>query len=109
MLHTHFQTTQTLIMLKGHHTIVATFILELFESQWPHTSVKLAPMAIWVNQHLNSFLVGCLNPTYQGTDVHVGSPQPTHGPLHEVQLFRGYHVLGINRLLYMVLCYVGGL
>lgn len=57
----------------------------------------------------NSFLVGCLNPAYQGTNVHVGSPQPTHGPLHEVQLFRGYHVLGINRLLYMVLCYVGGL
>ena len=30
---------------------------------------------IWVNQPIHSFLVGCLNPCLQGTNVPVGSPQ----------------------------------
>ena len=33
-------------------------------------------MSIWANQRIHSFLVGCLNPCLQGTNVRVGSPQP---------------------------------
>ena len=29
---------------------------------------------IWANQPIHSFLVGCLKPCLQGTNVHVGSP-----------------------------------
>ena len=33
-------------------------------------------IVIWVNQPIHLFLVGCLNPCLQGTNVRVGLPQP---------------------------------
>jgi hypothetical protein len=42
--------------------------------------------SIWANQpiSLHSFLVGCLNPCFQGTNVWVVSPQPTNSKLRDV-------------------------
>ena len=48
---------------------------------------------IWVPQPIHLFLVGCLNPCLQGTNVRVGSPRPVgyvvtlfSGILHGLQL-----------------------
>ena len=43
---------------------------------WSYFFIGTPILKIWVNQPIHSFLVGCLNPCLQGTNVWVGSPHP---------------------------------
>ena len=40
------------------------------------SATPLTAHEIWANQPIHSFLVGYLNPCFQGTSIHVVSPQP---------------------------------
>ena len=54
-------------------------LLWLFYSCQSKLSIPFS--AIWANQPIHSFLVGCLNPCLQGTSVQFGSPQPSKSNL----------------------------
>jgi hypothetical protein len=56
-----------------------------FEINKPYDKdAKPTSLAIWANQLIHSYLVGCLNPSLRGTSVRVGSPQPSVSSLRGI-------------------------
>jgi hypothetical protein len=72
-----FSRGDTLVSV-GHvsHSLAVKFIL-WGPRAWPHILHRDTSKSIWANQPIHSFLVGYLSPCLQGTNVRVGSPQPS--------------------------------
>ena len=45
-----------------------------------HSIITIEGGGIWANRPIHSFLVGCMNPCLQGTNVRLVSPQPGGNP-----------------------------